>query len=161
MNKKNVENAKRVEIPKAYFGKFQPDIYLLFTYNPKMENLPSPSQNKEKRFADDILVQFKEIDEEFHQATFLVSGKVRFSIRGFFITNDDKKWFIPNTKGPHLLTCVWASNNQLGIDTTGCQEKILFQNKKWSSSGNTSYSYIITLIENKEWLVENNQEEEN
>ena len=138
----------RVEIPKAYFGKFQPDLYILFN-NQKDKS----TQELLNEPHDDILVQFKNhIDEAFKFTTYMVSGKVRFSVRGFFLTDckingeTGKNWFNPNPNGPHLLTCVWARENEIGIDPTGCLESILFQNKKWSSSMNTSYSYIITMV---------------
>lgn len=138
----NMDN--RLEVPKAYFGKFQPDLYFMFSMD-KSNTLESHDM-----FHNDILVQFKnKIDEEFKLVTYMTSGKVRFSIRGFFHTGD-KNWFIPNDKGPHLLSCIWSRETEFGIDSTGCMEEILYQTKKYSSSKNTCYSYIITNIDQGE-----------
>ena len=120
-------------IPKGYFGKFQPDLFFLF--------------KKDEIIYDDCLLQFKnKIEQISKYSTFMISGKIRFVIRGTFATNENKKWFIPDQNGPHLLTCVWARDTEFGIDLTGCFEEILYNIKKYSSSKNTCYHYVITII---------------
>ena len=147
------------EVPKPYFGKYQPDLFFIFTTN------KTPTIESQNQFHNDILVQFKnKIDDVLKFSTFMISGKVRFSIRGFFYTGD-KNWFIPNDNGPHLLTCVWSRDSEFGIDATGCLEKILFETKKYSNSGNTSYSYIITMMDiedlnNRRENIEDGEEKE-
>lgn len=124
-------DSKENYIVRAYFGKFQPDMYFL---------LPKTSEGLE-----DCLNEFKEIDPEYNKVDYLTSGKVRFSIRGFFIDSDKKK-FICNPIGPKLLTCIWSIYQQFGADTEG-STSIEYMVHKFSSSGNTKYTYVVSKIE--------------
>ena len=127
----SLSESKENYIVRAYFGKFQPDMYFL---------LPKTSEGLE-----DCLNEFKEVDPEYNKVDYLTSGKVRFSIRGFFIDSDKKK-FICNPLGPKLLTCIWSIYPQFGVDAEG-STSIEYIVCKSSSSGNTKYTYVISKIE--------------
>ena len=123
-----------------FFGKFQPDIYIIKPIDKgigTVEHMVSRNQ--------DILKEFKEIDTEINFVPFIISGTIRFSIRGNFVDDSELgvKHFEVNQNGKHLLTCVWWKDQQFGIDSYGNK---LFYKRTISNSGNSGYDYCITEI---------------
>ena len=134
---------KKEKIVKFFpcFGKFQPGLFLV-----KDEVKAEIKTLAPEKF--DILKLFNSIDEKFNEVFFLVSGTVRFSIRGNYYIKNDREIFDTvidkENPGNHLLTCVWWVNNEFGIDAEGANK--LFYKKTWSSSKTSGYDYIITDI---------------
>ena len=133
-------------VVKPYFGKFQPDLYLLVEHQKD-----SPIKiNVENMNKQDILKDFKTINNELAFADLIISGTVRFSIRGLFYSEENpitgvvKNWFEVQPSGKHLLTCVWWKDTQKGIDDFN-KSGIYFRRTE-SSSKNSGYDYIVTKI---------------
>lgn len=136
-----------MQVIKPYFGKFQPNLYLLVEHP---EDTPI-NINIENMHKQDILKDFKAIDDNLKYAPLLISGTVRFSIRGDFsgefcsrTGNHLKDKFEINPRGNHLLTCVWWKEQQKGIDDyTSCA---IYWHRAESSAKTSGYDYIITEI---------------
>lgn len=119
-----------------FFGKFQPDLYII-----KPINKSTIEHNIDRN--QDILKEFKEIDHEINFVNYIISGTIRFAIRGKYSKVENKQYFEIDPEGNHLFTCVWWKDNQFGIDSY--EEKLFFK-KTISNSGNSGYDYCITNI---------------
>lgn len=132
-----------MKIIKPYFGKFQPDLYILVDHH----NESAIKVNIENMNKQDILKDFKTISKELPFADILISGTVRFSIRGKFSTANCKEWFAvseDDEEGEHLLTCVWWKDSQQGIEDFN--NSGLYFKRTYSSAKTSGYDYIITKI---------------
>ena len=123
-----------------FFGKFQPDMYIL---KPLKDGESTVDYTKNRN--TDILKEFRKIDNEINFVPFIISGTIRFAIRGNFVNDKElsEKHFEVLEDGNHLLTCVWWKDQQFGIDTFG--DKLFFK-RTVSNSGNSGYDYCITTI---------------
>lgn len=136
-----------MQIIKPYFGKFQPNLYLLVDA-PKDSTITINTENMNKQ---DILKDFKTIDPSLKFTPLLISGTVRFSVRGKYYTDEKypdgtkRDWFEIQPEGEHLLTCVWWKEQQKGIDDY--TNIALYWHRSCSTAKTSGYDYIVTKIE--------------
>lgn len=129
-----------MKVIKPFFGKFQPDLYIIDT----VEKGSTIVSNIEIQKKQDILKEFREIDPEISFSGLLISGVIRFAIRGNFEIIQDKKMFEVKPDGRQLLTCVWWKDGQRGIDAYQNDELYLY--RTFSSAKTSGYDYCITNV---------------